>query len=127
MTGLVEGVPPHWLLDATLLVLGSAVGSRFSAIDRWVLVRLSGHAVIATALILSVTACAALATAWLLGLDVVTMLLAFAPGGVAEMSLIAVALNIDPGFVALHHLVRIFEILLLAPLVARLLIKPERA
>ena len=54
-----------------------------------------------------------------LDLDYIAVLLAFAPGGVAEMSLIALALNVEPSFVAFHHIVRIFEIVLLAPIMAK--------
>lgn len=57
----------------------------------------------------------------LLGLEFLPVLLAFAPGGVAEMCLIALVLNIDPAFVALHHLVRITFILLAAPLMGKLI------
>ncbi len=46
--------------------------------------------------------------------------LAFAPGGLAEMSLIAIAINADAAFVATHHVVRIFLIVVLAPLAFRL-------
>ena len=49
------------------------------------------------------------------------VLLAFAPGGLAEMSLIALALGVDVAYVATHHVVRIFFIVALAPLVFRLL------
>ena len=48
-------------------------------------------------------------------------LLAFAPGGLAEMSLIALALGIDAAYVSSHHVVRIFMIIVAAPLVFRLL------
>lgn len=36
------------------------------------------------------------------------MFISFAAGGVAEMSLIALSLNLSPVIVALHHLIRIF-------------------
>ncbi len=122
-TGIVEGALPAWLLAGTLLVLGAAIGSRFSNVGRGVLLHLSGHAVVATALILAVTAVASLVVAFPLGLDYIAVLLSFAPGGVAEMCLIALALDIEPGFVAIHHLARIFEIIFLAPFVARHLVK----
>ena len=51
-----------------------------------------------------------------LDLDFLAVLLAFAPGGVAEMCLIALSLNVDPSFVAFHHLARISLILLMAPM-----------
>jgi len=47
--------------------------------------------------------------------------LAYAPGGLAEMSLIALALHADVAFVSSHHVVRILLIVTLAPLTFRLL------
>lgn len=119
ISGVVQGALPEWLLAVTLLVLGSAIGSRFSGIPRGVLIRLSGYAMVAIVLIFAVTAAVAAILSSLLGFDYMSVLLAFAPGGVAEMSLIAVALNVEPSFVAFHHVVRIFVILLLAPLLSR--------
>jgi uncharacterized membrane protein AbrB (regulator of aidB expression) len=45
--------------------------------------------------------------------------LAYAPGGFAEMSLIALALSVDSAFVASHHLIRIILVVTLAPLLFR--------
>ncbi|WP_163069368.1 AbrB family transcriptional regulator, partial [Acinetobacter baumannii] len=54
------------------------------------------------------------------GFGVVTLALAYSPGGLAEMSLIAVALHAEVGFVAAHHIIRVFLIMISAPLVFRL-------
>ncbi len=53
------------------------------------------------------------------GLPAVPLTLAFSPGGLAEMSLIAIA--IGAAFVATHHVVRIFLIVVIAPHAFRLL------
>ena len=45
------------------------------------------------------------------------LLLAFSPGGVVEMSLISLAMGVDIAFVSTHHFLRIFLIILLAPMV----------
>jgi uncharacterized membrane protein AbrB (regulator of aidB expression) len=45
----------------------------------------------------------------------VALLLAFSPGGIAEMGIIAVALGIDPLFVATHHVARIGLVVIIAP------------
>lgn len=45
--------------------------------------------------------------------------LAFAPGGQAEMTLLAVIVGADLGFVIVHHLVRIFIVITCAPLAVR--------
>ena len=47
--------------------------------------------------------------------------LAFAPGGQAEMTVLALVAGADLGFVILHHLVRIVFVILGAPLAARLM------
>jgi len=51
------------------------------------------------------------------------LLLALAPGGVAEMCLVAVALHIDPAFVATMHMVRMACVLLAAQPLFRLLVR----
>lgn len=48
-------------------------------------------------------------------------LLSFAPGGQAEMALLALVAGADVAFVVAHHLVRIVIVILGAPIVARLL------
>ncbi|AJD54010.1 hypothetical protein SAMN02744133_101345 [Thalassospira xiamenensis M-5 = DSM 17429] len=119
VTGLVEGNLPGWLLAGSLLILGSAIGSRFAGVKLSFLARLAGYSIFATLLILAFTGGVAWFVSDWLDLDYIAVLLAFAPGGVAEMSLIALALNVEPSFVAFHHIVRIFEIVLLAPLMAK--------
>jgi uncharacterized membrane protein AbrB (regulator of aidB expression) len=49
------------------------------------------------------------------------VLLAYAPGGLSEMSLVALATGAEVAFVALHHVVRIVMVILAAPLAFRLL------
>jgi uncharacterized membrane protein AbrB (regulator of aidB expression) len=56
-----------------------------------------------------------------LGIPFAAALLAFSPGGLAEMSLIALSMNVDAAYVSSHHIVRIFMIVLAAPLLFRLL------
>ena len=121
LTGTIEGVLPYWFVDVALLVLGVSIGSRFVTVDPKILARLAGHGVVSVCIAVVVSGLMAWGLSSALGLDFVAVMLAFAPGGVAEMSLIAIAMDIDPGFVALHHLARIFEILLLTPLVAKYL------
>ena len=54
------------------------------------------------------------------GIDVRPIVLAYSPGGLAEMSLIALSLGIETAFVATHHIVRIGLIVIAAPLVFRI-------
>lgn len=55
-----------------------------------------------------------------LGLDPKMLFLAFAPAGIAEMTLIAMALGYDPAFVAVHQLARLLLVFAAAPLVFRI-------
>lgn len=52
-------------------------------------------------------------------------LLAFAPGGQAEMTILALIVGADMAFVIAHHVLRIFIVILGAPLFARLFTEPE--
>ena len=51
--------------------------------------------------------------------------LACAPGGQPEMNLIALVLNIDPAYVALHHLLRVMVIVIGAQFVISWFVKAE--
>ena len=57
------------------------------------------------------------------GLPLPDLILALAPGGLAEMCLVAVALNVDPAFVATMHIIRLILVVVAAPLLFRLLAK----
>ena len=50
----------------------------------------------------------------LTGYSLTLLLLAFIPGGLTEMSLIALALGVDPAFVVTHHGVRVSLVVLIA-------------
>jgi len=55
------------------------------------------------------------------------VLIAYAPGSVDAMMLLALALHLDPVYVGAHHVVRIFLISLTAPLVARRIARKKKA
>jgi hypothetical protein len=113
--------PPDALLWVALWILGSAIGSRFSTVTPATFIRVSKHAVVATAIIIGVSAVFALIASWVTDTRYLTTLLSFTPGGVAEMCLIAIAFDVDPAFVAVHHLARIAILITAVPLAARLL------
>jgi uncharacterized protein len=111
--------PPDGLLWLALWILGSAIGSRFSTVTAETFFRISKHAVAATTIIISVSALFAFLASWLTDTPYLTALLSFTPGGVAEMCLIAIAFDVDPAFVAVHHLVRIAILITVVPLAAK--------
>ncbi|HUF57311.1 MAG TPA: AbrB family transcriptional regulator [Thermohalobaculum sp.] len=115
MAGVIDGVLPSWLVEVALVVTGASIGTRFHGIGwgEW-----AGFAALTlggTAILMAVSALFAFGVAALTTVDPFAALLAFAPGGVAEMSLIALAIDADPGYVAVMHVVRIAFILAAVP------------
>jgi membrane AbrB-like protein len=119
--GITHSRPPLWLVAAAQVVVGAMVGSRFDGAAPRMVGKALILAVFATAVLLVMAAVFGEAVEATLGIPFSAALLAFAPGGLAEMSLIALSLDIDAAYVSSHHIVRIFMIVLAAPFLFRLL------
>jgi len=119
--GITHSRPPVWLVAAAQVVVGAMVGSRFDGAAPRMVCKALILAAFATAALLVLAAVFGEAVEATLGIPFSAALLAFAPGGLAEMSLIALSLDIDAAYVSSHHIVRIFMIVLAAPLLFRLL------
>lgn len=116
LAGLTQTVPPGWLLGLTQVVIGTGLGVRFAGMPpRQFIVALR-----LAALNVTITIGAAVALAFVLAgavhEPVAAVFLAFAPGGLAEMALIALSLQMSVVYVTAHHVARI----ILAVTVARL-------
>ncbi len=121
LAGWTAARPPAELVAAAQVVVGTAIGCRFAGAGVRLIARTIVAAAGGTLVLLAVTLAVALLLHATTGLPTSALILAFAPGGLAEMSLIALALSMDAAFVATHHLVRIFLIVVLAPQLFRLL------
>ena len=55
------------------------------------------------------------------GAPILDAFLSFAPGGQAEMTVLAIVVGADLGFVVIHHLMRLVVVITGAPIVARLI------
>lgn len=108
LSGLSDFKPPIELLNLAQLVLGSAIGCRFSGMPRREVLRLLAYSIGFTVVLLAVTAGAAMAVSRISSFDFLPLLLAYAPGGLTEMSLISLALQAEVAFVATHHIFRVF-------------------
>lgn len=102
-------------MNLMLWVLGSAIGARFQGLSGRRFGQALGHAGVATLLALLVLALFAEAIHRTIGVPRDVAFLALAPGGIGEMAILAVALDLDPLFVAFHHLVRMIVLMLVAP------------
>lgn len=116
---------PDWGMNLMLWVLGSAIGSRFKGMTRRLLGRYLWQSGVATVLALIVLALFAELIHQFLGVGRDVALLALAPGGIGEMAILAVALDIDPVFVAFHHLLRMVALMIFAPFWARWLLRRQ--
>jgi membrane AbrB-like protein len=105
--GLVHGVPPAWLVGVTQVVVGCGLGVRFAGAERRMLWRAMRLAVLVAVVSLGIAYGFALALAGWVGEPVAAVFLAFAPGGLAEMSLIALSLQMSVVYVTVHHVARI--------------------
>jgi membrane AbrB-like protein len=119
LAGWTAAKPPVELVAAAQVVVGSAVGCRFAGVALGLIGRTVVLAGGSTFILVAVAVGFALALHGATGLPVPTLVLAYAPGGLAEMSLIALALSLDAAFVATHHLLRVFLIVVLAPILFR--------
>ena len=118
-TGLVLGQPPQWVAIFGFITLGVLIGTRFAG-SRWrELGQVLWVSLASFALGMTIAILVAMIGAWLTGFSVWKLIVAFAPGGLEAMIVLAFAMDLDPAFVAAHHLVRFLLIALCAPFVIR--------
>jgi membrane AbrB-like protein len=119
-TDLVHGGLPYWLAAPGFVIVGALIGSRFGTITARQMLGLLPVAVIAFIASAGVAAGFAAMAAQAAGVSFGVAFIAFAPGGLEAMALLAVLLGLDPLFVGAHHMVRFMAVGLLLPLAARL-------
>lgn len=125
LTGLTTSSVPSPIAASAQLVVGAALGSRFAGISLSQMVRIAWLAA-TTSIVLIASAVAVVSlTSRFLDVPPSTLFLALAPGGLAEMSLIALALGVDTAFVTIMHVLRVILVVVLAPWAYRIL--PGRA
>jgi membrane AbrB-like protein len=114
-TGLTRASPPPWLIATVQVVLGAVVGTRFAGI-KWAE---AGHAVLIgtiwAIIMLSSAVLAAFVGTWMLDYSFEAMVLAMAPAGMVEMTLITLALGFDVAFVVTCQLCRVLFVLISTP------------
>ncbi|HEX8164743.1 MAG TPA: AbrB family transcriptional regulator [Beijerinckiaceae bacterium] len=115
--GLSDFKPPQEVVIAAQLVLGTTIGCRFLGTPPREILKVLLVSLGSTAILLAVT----LAFGWLVAkvssFGAIPLILAYSPGGLAEMSLVALALHIEVAFVAAHHIIRVFLVMVGAGIV----------
>lgn len=120
-TGFVTAAVPAYVLIPCFVLLGGFIGARFFGTDIAMLKGLILHSVGAFVVAVAVSSAFAVAGAWLAGEGIGKAIIAFAPGGLEAMIILAFLIGLDPAFVGAHHLVRFILIALFLPIVARAL------
>lgn len=125
--GLVETRLPLELVNAAQLVIGVHIGCQFLGLTlRDIATTVSVAFGYALVLLIGAALFTALVV-WVTGINEYAVALAYAPGGQPEMNLIALVLNFDPAYVALHHLLRVMVIVVGAQfIISRFLTTNER-
>lgn len=106
--------PPFEIVNGAQLVLGVVIGCRFVGTSRAVVMRIITLSLGSTVILLAWTILFAILVSWVSGASPIAIVLAYSPGGLAEMSLIALALHAEVAFVAAHHIIRILFVMLAA-------------
>ncbi|MEP7029304.1 MAG: AbrB family transcriptional regulator [Pseudolabrys sp.] len=117
-SGYIHVVMPWWLTYAVMIAFGAVTGARFANTPLRLLLNYVGAAFGSFAVAVSITALFAAVLVGVLHLPIAEVMIAYAPGAVDAMMLLALALSLDPVYVGAHHLTRIFFVLLTLPLVA---------
>jgi uncharacterized membrane protein AbrB (regulator of aidB expression) len=119
--GVIHVRPPREALQAAQFLIGLGIGVHYIGVTLAELRRTVGVSVLFIAILALLTGAVAEAVV-LLGLaPPVEAFLAFAPGGQAEMTVLALVAGAELGYVVPHHIARVLLVIVGAPLVLRLL------
>ncbi|MEN8742592.1 MAG: AbrB family transcriptional regulator [Phaeobacter gallaeciensis] len=120
LTGVLQHRPPAEAIWAAQFFIGMGVGSKYAGVTM-AEVRTDVTAGLGFCLILLLLTVVFAEGIYLAGLaPPLETVLAFAPGGQAELVVLALIVGADMAFVVAHHVLRMFVVILGAPLFARL-------
>ena len=107
VSGVQLSAVPHWMTDFAQLMFGLVLGARY---ERAFFARYKlfiPFALLNSLFILIASVVAGVTLAWAFSLPVATMIIATSPGGLAEMTITAQALQISVPLVVAFHLFRV--------------------
>ncbi|MDA8984354.1 AbrB family transcriptional regulator [Candidatus Pelagibacter sp.] len=117
---------PDQSINFCLLILGASVGCRFAEKTVKEITNNSLHSVVATTILVLLGLVAAYIATFFVDTNILTLILSFSPGGIYEVAVIAIAFDLDPDFVAFHHIIRLLFILFTVPIFLRILEKIKK-
>jgi len=114
---------PDASINFCLLILGASVGCRFANKTFKEVASNSFHGLVATILLVLLGLGAAYIATFFVDNNFLSLILSFCPGGIYEVAVIAIAFDLEPDFVAFHHIIRLLFILFIVPIILRLVEK----
>ena len=98
---------PDASINFCLLILGASVGCRFANKTFKEVASNSFHGLIATILLVLLGLLAAYIATFFVETNFLSLILSFCPGGIYEVAVIAIAFDLEPDFVAFHHIITV--------------------
>jgi membrane AbrB-like protein len=123
--GWVHAFLPVPVAIGSFVIMGAMIGTRLGGADIRQLLRLSVVGIGALLVGISVGCLFAAGVAWFLTLRTDSLVIAYAPGAMEAMTIIAFALHLDPVFVGVHQLARFTFMSLVLPAAVGLIQKWE--
>ena len=117
---------PDPTINFCLLILGASVGCRFANKTLSEVANNSLHSLVATSILVILGLFAAFIANFFVENNLLTLILAFCPGGIYEVAVIAIAFDLEPDFVAFHHIIRLLFILFTVPIFLRIIEKIKK-
>ena len=117
---------PNETVNFCLLILGASVGCRFAEKTVKEIANNSLHSIVATTILVVLGLLSAYFATFFVDINILTLILSFSPGGIYEVAVIAIAFDLDPDFVAFHHIIRLLFILFTVPIFLRILEKIKK-
>ena len=111
---------PEFSINFCLLILGASVGCRFAKKTVKEIANNSLHSAVATSILIILGLIAAYVASFFVDNNILTLILSFCPGGIYEVAVIAIAFDLEPDFVAFHHIIRLLFILFTVPVILKI-------
>lgn len=118
-SGFVDIQGPATLLNSAQLIVGAGLGTMFARSTLRRLIAAMGLGIVSVTITLGISAIFALVLTQWVPMSFEALLVSFAPGGVTEMSLVALSLGVSPVLVTTHHLFRILLTVSVASILTR--------
>ena len=123
MTDVATYKLPDTSINFCLLILGASVGCKFAEKKFKDIANNSLHSLVATIILVLLGFIAAYVATFFVDTNILTLILSFSPGGIYEVAVIAIAFDLEPDFVAFHHIIRLLFILFMVPIILKMINK----